>query len=218
MKIVVYTLPYEVANEAKKINNLFKEGLDELHLRKPSLNRKAYKSLIEEIESQYHGKIVLHDYFDLVSKYKLKGIHVNQYFFNGFIGQFRYLKYKRLALNSISTSVKEPSGLKQLNPIFSTIFIGPLFKKYSETSRNVNFDAFRLKTAIKSSLIPVFALGGINLQDQETLFAMGFSGIVLQSGIWKSDCTLNTFSAFKLQLSEKEGIKNNSWGLGINLS
>jgi len=35
MKLVVYTIPYEIQNEFKKINYLFENGLEELHLRKP---------------------------------------------------------------------------------------------------------------------------------------------------------------------------------------
>lgn len=50
MKWIVITLPDFIENESTYINQLFKAGIDLLHLRKPESNTEECKRLIQEID------------------------------------------------------------------------------------------------------------------------------------------------------------------------
>lgn len=198
MKIAVYTLPYEVANEANKINDLFKAGLEELHLRKPSFNRSKYIELLEAIETQYHANIVIHDYLDLAFKFELKGIHTSASFFNGLIGKLRFLRYKSASNLIISTTIRDVTTIEHVHPLFSKVFLGPLFKKYSASNVKVNFDPFQINKTLQNSSKSVYAMGGIDIKNIERCKGLGFEGIILQSAIWKAENIINAYQSFQL--------------------
>lgn len=56
MKWIVITLPDFIENESTYINQLFKAGIDLLHLRKPESNTEECKRLIQEIDKKWHKK------------------------------------------------------------------------------------------------------------------------------------------------------------------
>lgn len=56
MKWIVITLPDFIENESTYINQLFKAGIDLLHLRKPESNIEECKRLIQEIDKKWHKK------------------------------------------------------------------------------------------------------------------------------------------------------------------
>ena len=78
MKWIVITLPDFIENESTYINQLFKAGIDLLHLRKPESNIEECKRLIQEIDKKWHKKIVVHDHFELCQEFHLHGIHLNR--------------------------------------------------------------------------------------------------------------------------------------------
>lgn len=198
MKITVYTLPYELANEAKKINKLFKAGLEELHLRKPSIKKDKYIQILEAVEEKYHSRIVIHDYIDLAIKYKVRGIHTSPTFFKGVFGLCRKRRYHSLDNFVISTSVQKVKDIIAIDPIFNRVFLGPVYNMYNVGNVKINFDSFQVKKDLQSATMEVFAMGGIDLKNQEKIKGLGFDGFVLQSAIWKSGDYLAAFNSFHL--------------------
>lgn len=196
MKIVVYTLPYAVTNEADLVNNLFVRGLEELHIRKPSFSRDDLFSFISAIDSEHHGKIVLHHCSSLMNDFKLKGLHFPRDYFSGFLGLFRRTKYQGKKQIQLSTSVTDMHKMETIDPIFHQVFVGPMYKKYSEQNSKSNFDAFEVKKAIAGTSKKVYAFGGIDLKNQKTIDSLGFEGIVLQASIWKSGDVVKAYQAF----------------------
>ena len=198
MKLVVYTLPYMISFEAKKIQDLFEAGLEELHIRKPGFSKKEYIDLLNEIDSSYHNRIVIHQHYSLVHKFNVKGIHTKINYFDGILGSIRLMLLGSLDNFQISTTVNEIEKLGTINDIFEAIFVGPLYKKYSEGNVKTNFDTFEMKKAISRTKKETYAMGGISIKNQNRVKSLGFSGLILQSGIWKSDNVLNAFNAFQL--------------------
>ena len=68
MKIIFITLPNFFKGEAFFINQYFSDGLEILHLRKPSAQEADYERLIQDIKPEFYNRIVLHDYFGLALK------------------------------------------------------------------------------------------------------------------------------------------------------
>ena len=78
MKLILITPPTYFVEENKIITDLFDEGLDILHLRKPDTIPMYAERLLSLIPEQYHKRIVVHDHFYLKEEFKLKGIHLSQ--------------------------------------------------------------------------------------------------------------------------------------------
>lgn len=196
MKLIVYSIPYEIPNEAKKINTLFENGMEEFHLRKPGYSKAQYKRLLQGINEQYLSKIVLHDFFSLTKKFKVKGLHVESNSFKGLFGKLYYYSLMANKKFELTTSVNSFKELKQLPSFFTGAMLGPVFTKFSEQNIKENFDFFELRKLVKDSKFPIYAMGGIDLNTKKNVERIGFHGVVIQSGIWKSDDIFNAFNAF----------------------
>lgn len=197
MKLIVYSLPYKVTNEADKINHLFNEGLKEFHLRKPTFKKQEIEELILNIDSKYWSKIIIHSNYNLAKKYNLKGIHVPNNFFDGVVGIFRKMQYQ--SIKAIYTSVFSCNKIKAIKFPFKKVFLGPLYKHFSATQTVPNFNIFELKEVLHQSNYPIVAMGGVNINNYNELSNLKFEGVVLQSAIWKSDDYINAFNAFMLK-------------------
>ena len=77
MKLAVITLPDFFEGETEIVNELFRAGLERLHLRKPGAGRESLEEWIGRIKEEYRPRIILHDHFDLVLQYGLGGVHLN---------------------------------------------------------------------------------------------------------------------------------------------
>ena len=74
MKRVVITLPHFIEDEATYINQLFESGIDLLHFRKPESSQDDCEKLLKTIPEKWYSRIVIHDHFELCTKYHLHGI------------------------------------------------------------------------------------------------------------------------------------------------
>ena len=77
MKLIIITLPDFFADEALWINSLMQTDTFILHLRKPSATIQQVEELLRAIDQSYHSRIVLHDHFELITRYDLRGVHLN---------------------------------------------------------------------------------------------------------------------------------------------
>lgn len=202
MKLIVYSLPYKVTNEANKINHLFEDGLKEYHLRKPTFKKQEIEELILSINSKHWDKIIIHSNYQLAKKYNLKGIHVPNNFFDGITGFVHKMQYQ--SVETIYTSVFSCNKIKAIKFPFNKVFLGPLYKHFSATQTVPNFNIFELKEVLHNSNYPIVAMGGVNLTNYKQLSSLKFEGIVLQSAIWKSDDCINAFNAFVLKNGETD--------------
>lgn len=73
MKTIVITRPAFFDGETDLVNSLFLEGMERLHLRKPGASEEELAAWLQDIDSQYYGRIVLHDCFPLAKKFALGG-------------------------------------------------------------------------------------------------------------------------------------------------
>lgn len=204
MKIVVYTLPYAVTHEAEKINQLFDSGLEELHVRKPGYSADDLYSLISGVRREYHRKIVLHQQFGLISKFDLKGVHLPKDYFSGIFGAMKKMRFARKKGLQLSTLVSDIKNIEDVDMTFDLVFVGPMYRKFSEQNSLTNFDSFEVKSAISNTTKDVYAFGGIDFKNQTRINSLGFKGMVLQSSVWKSGDVVNAFNAFLMNQAQLE--------------
>lgn len=89
--IIVITNPTSIKNEVQLINQLFDEGFELLHLRKPEYSLNEYQNLIENINKKYHSQLVLNSYHELANLFNIKRLHFQK--------EIDYLKRKMILSN-----------------------------------------------------------------------------------------------------------------------
>lgn len=184
--IIVITPEEMMKNETELINELFREGLDLLHIRKPFINSEEMADFIQKIDSEFHHQLVLHSHYDLAKDFNISRFHFRE------IDRQNDL-YKSFADKTISTSVHDIETFNELNEEWEYAFISPVFpsiskKGYGENSNILNDIKKRTHSNVK-----LMALGGINENNIHEVFNNGVDGVALLGAIWESDEPLNVF-------------------------
>jgi thiamine monophosphate synthase len=194
MKLTVITNPYELKFETERINQMFSEGLDELHIRKPKCSVETMIKFIESIDREYHHKIVLHSHFSLVNKYAIHKIHLSHDWSHSIVANW-YLDYVVLRGKKVSKSMTIANCSLLYKPIkgINELTLGPVFTRTSYITSNQQIASDEIEKSLRHSKLPVTALGGVTSQTLEFFKKIGFKGIAIQSGVWKSADPVGAF-------------------------
>jgi thiamine-phosphate pyrophosphorylase len=184
--IIVITSEESVQNENEIINELFQEGLDLLHIRKPFINSDEMRNFIQEINSEFHHRLVLHSHYDLAKSFIISRFHFRE------IDRQNGL-FKSFTDKTISTSVHDIKSFNELNKDWEYSFISPVFpsiskKGYGENSMILNDIKNRAHSNVK-----LIALGGINEKNINEALESGVDGVALLGAIWESNEPINVF-------------------------
>lgn len=185
--ILVITPELIVPNETDCINQMFQEGLDLLHIRKPGANRNEMIEFITQIDDAFHSQLVLHTHYDLGKEYQISRFH------------FREIDRKEEAFktfaeeNIISTSVHDITTYNTLDKVWEYAFISPFFPSISKKGYGLDST---IKEEIKHRNNPdvkLIALGGINQDNIHEVFESDVNGAALLGAIWESEEPLKVF-------------------------
>ena len=187
MKLILITPPTYFVEENKIITDLFDEGLDILHLRKPDTIPMYAERLLSLIPEQYHKRIVVHDHFYLKEEFKLKGIHLSQ----------RNPTIPHHYKGHISRSCHSLEEVKKYKKECNYVFLSPVFDSISKMNYRSNYSNAELRKARKDGFIDkkVIALGGIDINNIKDVKKYGFGGAAILGALWnKFDlCTTNNY-------------------------
>lgn len=173
MKLILISNPINTMSEYDTIVSLMEAGVDRFHLRKPDGNEDIMLKYLNRIPKQYRSKITIHGYPNLAIKYNLGGLHMplGESFQN-------WEGLKSRSLHSLDEFTQ--------NDDLDYAFLSPVFDSISKSDYKSNFDPVELKTGLasKASSTRAIALGGIDENNAESAFEMGFDGIALLGSIW----------------------------------
>lgn len=176
MKLILITPPTYFVEENKIITDLFEEGLDILHLRKPDTPPMYAERLLTLIPKQYHKRIVVHDHFYLKEEFNLKGIHVSP----------RNPNIPAHYKGHISRSCHSLEEVKEHKKNMDYVFLSPVFDSISKLNYNSTYSDTELKKASKAGIIDkkVIALGGIDTFNLDEVKEYGFGGAAILGALW----------------------------------
>lgn len=185
--IIVITPETPVPKETEIINQLFNEGLDLLHIRKPMFNREKMKSFLDGIDDEFHSQLVLHGFYDMRKEYPVSRFHFREA--DRLEGQHKVFAGEHI----ISTSVHDIKVFNALGKEWEYALISPFFpsiskKGYGEQSTVMEDIKYRNNLDIK-----LVALGGINEDNISKAFENGADGAALLGGIWENNEPVNSF-------------------------
>ena len=177
MKWIVITSPDFISGEAIFIDNLFLQGLDLLHIRKPDAPLEAYKRFLLQIPKQWYSRIVLHEHFALAEEFGLHGIHLNR----------RYSVAPNAFHGSISCSCHTIEEVITQKDSKDYVFLSPIFDSISKVGYHAAFSPTSLKQAAIENVIDekVIALGGLTANNIPLVKEWHFGGVALLGDIWK---------------------------------
>lgn len=190
MKIIVISYPNRYPNEASIINDLFKNGLDILHLRKPLYSKEAMCYLLDMINIEYHNRIVIHSHYDLYLNniYDLNGIHLTK-------DSKNYINKYINTTSKVSVSTHSFEEVLLFKDKTRYMFISPVFDSISKENYKSNISIEKLKN--NSYTNKLVALGGIQNINIESIKKLNLYGIALLGHIWKKDHEIENFKIIK---------------------
>ncbi|TZF93199.1 thiamine phosphate synthase [Chryseobacterium panacisoli] len=185
--ILVITPELIVPNETDTINEMFQEGLDLLHIRKPWITRNEMTEFITQIHETFYPQLVLHTHHDLGKEYPISRFHFREI-------DRKEEVYKCFAgKNTISTSVHNITTYNALDKEWEYAFISPFFPSISKKGYGLDST---IKEEIKLGNNPdvkLMALGGIDENNIHKVFETGVNGAALLGAIWESEEPLKVF-------------------------
>ena len=190
MKTIVITRPAFFDGETDLVNSLFREGMERLHLRKPKASEEELAAWLQDIDSQYYGRIVLHDCFPLVKKFALGGVHLNSRNPEAPHG-IRGMTVSR-SCHSIREVIQHKSECDYL-------FLSPIYDSISKEGYGAAFSRIELKRAAEEGIIDsqVFALGGVSLEHIPEIRSLGFGGAAVLGALWQAESPAEYLKALK---------------------
>ena len=176
MQLIVITTDILFNREAFILNKLFEKGMSHLHLRKPLATKSEMESLLMQIKKEYYNRIVLHDHFELVQSFPLKGVHLNK----------RNPIHPNVKLSSVSCSCHSLEDVQSAMENHDYLFLSPIFDSISKSGYEHAFTSEQLMEAKSQGLIneKVIALGGIDERTIPLAAGYDFGGVAVLGALW----------------------------------
>ncbi len=186
--VVLIAPERDVKDEIVTLNQLFEAGLATYHLRKPNKSLGEHQTYLEEIDKQYHNRIMLHYHHELSSSFDVKGIHFQEQKRRNCLERSNsYFEDLPLKGKSMSSSFHELEELKNCPVNFDYHLLSPVFSSISKVNyRGRNFDV----NAIKKTII---GMGGATTNNLAEFTKLGFKGVGVLGGIWNAPKPVDAF-------------------------
>lgn len=190
--LIVLTSDRDIKNEATLINSLFDAGLNRLHLRKPQFTKDEYCILLDQIDTKFYKKIMLHEYHSLVDRYKLRGIHLQEKARRDMKGALQSFTIDcKEAGYKVSSSFHTIEDIQRNKGLFEYVMLSPVFNSISKTGyEGKNFDVSHIDEF-------VVGMGGINADTLQATFNLGFKGVGILGGVWNTVSPIKSFKRIK---------------------
>ncbi|MDE6348522.1 MAG: thiamine phosphate synthase, partial [Bacteroides sp.] len=177
MKLIVITPPLFFKGEIAATTSLFCNGLEILHLRKPGASAQELENYLKLLPQEYLPHIVVHDHFQLVPAFGLKGIHLNN-------------RNPQLApgyTGHVSCSCHSLDEVVLHKPHCDYVFLSPIYDSISKERYSSAYSLDTLKEARQAGIIDakVIALSGITPAHLPEIASLGFGGASLQDSVWQ---------------------------------
>ncbi len=190
--IIVIAPEKDIPNEIEILHQLFQEGLEYYHFRKPNKNYKAHCEYLNRFDKKYHNRIVVHYFHELVNEFNLKGIHFQEQKRRDHIDNpGQYFKNLNMFGKTISSSFHEPEELDNCYFEFDYHLLSPVFSSISKPGyQGREFDVNHIDKTI-------IGMGGVTVHNLTKLSALGFKGVGVLGSIWNSNEPVEVFKKMK---------------------
>lgn len=195
MDLIVITPDNLIRDEAALANRMFENGLQRLHVRKPSFSVEEMESYIQAIDTAFHSRLVLCDHFQLISGHDIAGVHLNSHMRSDTALAATIM---HLPASSISTSFHSWQEVLDNGVPYGYVLISPVFDSISKSGYKAAIEltqAVEVKKQLSQTSRPsrIVGLGGVGHAELEILATHGFDGAAMLGSIWLSEDPVASF-------------------------
>lgn len=195
--IILIAPENNIPDEIKILHQLFKNGLQYYHLRKPSKSKEELKSYLKKIDEKYYKNIIVHQFHQLAEEFNLKGIHLQEQFRKSlgvekqdYINNFKY-STNNLVNKTVSSSFHNTQDIEKCNANFDYYLLSPVFNSISKKGyKGKNF----LVNHIDKKII---GMGGVTANNLIKIKEKGFKGVAVLGGVWEAKSPIKAFQKIK---------------------
>lgn len=190
--IILIAPEKDVENEIKILHQLFEAGLTHYHLRKPFKGYEEHCAYLNVIGEQYHNRIIVHYFHELLKEFNLKGVHLQEQPRIDLKNRLReYVENFRSKGKTVSSSFHELEVLDSCLKTFDYHLLSPVFSSISKAGyEGRGFDVNHINKII-------IGMGGINESKIADTLKLGFSGIGVLGGVWNTENPVESFNSIK---------------------
>ena len=179
--------------EAEIISEYLQSGaIDFFHIRKPDADLHYTELLINNIDRELHGRLVLHSHYKLADNYNFGGMHLKA-------GVDIKVDYPYLKSRSCHSLLE----LKTYHFGFNYLFLSPIYNSISKTGYLSNFSLQDSELKREIAKYPVIALGGVDPAKFHELFLSKFAGAAHLGYLW------SRFSTSESKIKEIKAARSN---------
>jgi thiamine-phosphate pyrophosphorylase len=179
--IILIAPENDIPNEIEILNQLFQEGLEYYHFRKPHKDYKEHCNYLNLIDKQYHNRIIVHYHHTLINEFNLKGIHFQeQERVDHLDNPGQYFKGLSLFGKSISSSFHKTKDLEDCYFEFDYHLLSPVFSSLSKGGTGYGFNVNSIDKRI-------IGMGGVSADNLSKFDKLGYIGVGVLGGIWNND-------------------------------
>lgn len=175
------------------LNSLFRAGLSRLHLRLPDAwDIYDYARVINGVDPNFHNRIMVCDYPDLLSQFDLAGLYYH-------VDQAQALTPEDVEdWPSFSVGAHSLQELQDLQVKPTYALLSPVFDSISKEGYKGNPALRQIQDELQQLPFPVVALGGIDANNQAEALSYGYDGIAILGGLWQRGMSpLEAFSHYE---------------------
>jgi len=191
--IVLIAPEQDIPHEIKTLEQLFEQGLQYYHLRKPHKSYKEHCDYLNQIDKKYHNRIVVHYFHELVNEFNLKGIHFQeQKRINHIDDPSNYFTNLNMFGKTISSSFHEIETIENCTFEFDYHLLSPVFSSISKKGyMGRGFDVNHIDKII-------IGMGGVTTINLSEFDNLGFNGVAVLGGIWNSTAPVKDFKKIQV--------------------
>ena len=195
--IILIAPEKDIPNEIEILQQLFEEGLEYYHFRKPEKNYEEHMVYLNQVDKKYHDRIVTHYFHELVNEFNLKGIHFQeQKRIDALENGREYFIGLNMLGKIMSSSFHEPEELANCDIEFDYHLLSPVFSSISKKGyEGRGFDVNHIDKTI-------IGMGGINTDTIQETIELGFQGIGVLGGVWNAENPVESFKDIKRHYEE----------------
>lgn len=173
---------YGEARFLELLDDALKNGLELLQLREHALGEKAYFSLARKVIDHCHAysaKVLLNSPPEWVNKLGADGVHLTQDCLMAINN--RPLENELI----VAASCHDPQSLKKAEEVSADFVVLSPVKKTSShpDTKPIGWDRFQELCA--TTALPIYALGGMCMEDLTEARQHGAQGVAMIRGIWQ---------------------------------
>lgn len=192
-------------HEIPLVRQMFEEGLECFHLRKPKFSTRQMQEYLQRVGSAYHSRIMIHSHHELGIRFKLRGIHLtkrhrrSRMLVNWL--KYNYIKLRRPSLK-VTAGFHTLADLKQYNRRYEYVFLSPVFDSISKVGYKSTFHDVSLLETVAETSFSVIALGGVSEANISQARDMGFAGAAVLGSVWKHRDPMERFRIIQAKCNE----------------